>query len=631
MQPPRSHPRTPSDRPLRRWPRLLGRGPVACALVACAPGAFAQGGSPEDLSDTAQQQIAEVLALKDSFRPAEQKMSSDLVLAARKLRGLPLGAVADGIVNLETIPGTDHAVQVDIRGKVNGKLRASVAAGGGSVEGFSKALGRLTATVPLPALESLAADPNVAFIRRPGGMKTNVGSLTSQGYVTHTVKQAIAQSGANGSGVKVGVLSDSASPYYVASRIASGDLGPNTVVLPNQDGGYRSNEGVAMMEIVQDMAPGAQVYFATAIGGQTNFANNIRALAAAGCSVIVDDVTYFEEAVFQDDVVARAVNDVTAQGVLYFSAAGNSGSFAHGTSGTWEGDFANGGAYTAPVPGGDAKTYQVHRFQTAPSAQVYDVALASSPYRHVTLQWSDPLGTSANDYDLFVLDGTGANVVNFSVNVQNGSQDPIEELVASGAPMPGAGNRLVVVKTAAAAPRALSVHTFGGQLSVATGGATTGHNAGANTVSMAATFWNSARTGTRPFNGTNNPAEVFSSDGPRKVFYRPDGSPITPGNFLFNTNGGTTLLKPDLTATDGNVCVTPGFSPFFGTSAAAPHAAGIAALLKSARPGLTNAQILNILRGTALDNEAPEPDPTGGYGVISAQAAMQQALTLPTP
>ena len=175
------------------------------------------------------------------------------------------------------------------------------------------------------------------------------------------------------------------------------------------------------------------------------------------------------------------------------------------------------------------------------------------------------------------------------------------------------------------------MHTFGGQLSVATGGSTTGHNAGANTVSMAATYWNSARTGTRPFNGANNPAEVFSADGPRKIFYRPDGSPITPGNFLFNTNGGTTLLKPDLTAADGNVCVTPGFSPFFGTSAAAPHAAGIAALLKSARPGLTNAQILDLLRSTALDNEAPGPDPTGGYGVISAQAAMQQALTLPAP
>ena len=88
-----------------------------------------------------------------------------------------------------------------------------------------------------------------------------------------------------------------------------------------------------------------------------------------------------------------------------------------------------------------------------------------------------------------------------------------------------------------------------------------------------------------------NPVETFSSDGPRKIFYNPDGSAITPGNFLFATNGGTTLLKPDITAADGVFTKTPGFLPFFGTSAASPHAAGIAALVVQARPGYTPAQV----------------------------------------
>ena len=111
-----------------------------------------------------------------------------------------------------------------------------------------------------------------------------------------------------------------------------------------------------MLEIIHDLAPGAQLYFASAFTSITSFANNIRALRAAGCDIIVDDVAYFAETPFQDGqaanvvsntnggVVIQAVNDVTADGALYFSSAGNSGHLSAGTSGTWEGDFVDGGA-----------------------------------------------------------------------------------------------------------------------------------------------------------------------------------------------------------------------------------------------------------------------------------------------
>src|SRR5205807_9263943 len=112
-----------------------------------------------------------------------------------------------------------------------------------------------------------------------------------------------------------------------------------------------SDEGIAMMEIVHDLAPGANIIFATASTGVTNFANNILALRAAGAKVIVDDFTYFNEGVFQDGPIAQAVNQVTASGAIYFSSAANSGSVTAGTSGTWEGDFVNGGAVTGIVGG----------------------------------------------------------------------------------------------------------------------------------------------------------------------------------------------------------------------------------------------------------------------------------------
>ena len=107
-----------------------------------------------------------------------------------------------------------------------------------------------------------------------------------------------------------------------------------------------------MLELIHDMAPGAQLYFATAFTSITSFADNIRALRTAGCDIIVDDVGYYVESPFQDGqgpavvsptnggVVTQAVKDVAALGAMYFSSAGNSGNLNDGTSGVWEGDFS---------------------------------------------------------------------------------------------------------------------------------------------------------------------------------------------------------------------------------------------------------------------------------------------------
>src|SRR5204862_7271465 len=121
--------------------------------------------------------------------------------------------------------------------------------------------------------------------------------------------------------------------------------------------------------------PGAQPYFASSFVSITSFADNIRALRAAGCDIIVDDVFYFVETPFQDGqsaptqrnsgAVIQAVNDVTADGALYFSSAGNSGNLDASTSGTWEGDFANGGPTGPPLAAGN----NLHSF----GAQAFNV------------------------------------------------------------------------------------------------------------------------------------------------------------------------------------------------------------------------------------------------------------------
>ena len=607
------------------FPALL----LGCGLLLAAAGSLSAQ------APSALKEMQDVYAFKATFTPAEQKMSTTLVLASRAATGRPLGSMA----KFYTAPtkDTQGRISVEVLGFASAALLQTDAATFDAVAGQRPAANfqhtHLRAHVKASELGRLAALPDVTSLREPSPHSTNVGSITSQGYVSEGANKVV-PAGINGTGVKVGVLSDSASAARVAALIASGDLPANTVVLPGQ-AGSGEDEGAAMMEIVHDMAPGAQLYFATAFTSEASFAANIQTLRFTyGCDIIVDDVSYFDESVFQDGLVAQAVNAVTANGALYFSAAANSGNLDSGTSGTWEGDFTPAG--TNPlVTALEGLPVLLNNFSTATSPQSYDT-LTSSPASGVYLHWSDPNAASSNDYDLFILNSTGTTVKGFSVNSQTGTQDPFEfvqpsSTCSSTTPTgycPAAGDR-VVIALYNGLPRALHVDTERATLALGTSGATFGHNAGASTFSMAASYWNAAHTGAKIFTGgAADPVETFSSDGPRKIFYNPDGTPITPGNYLFSTNGGITLQKPDATGTDGVSTATPGFLPFFGTSAAGPHAAGVAALIKSANPALTNTQIRTILTNTALDNMAPGVDRDSGYGILMAPPAVAAAQSL---
>src|SRR6185436_5308411 len=107
-------------------------------------------------------------------------------------------------------------------------------------------------------------------------------------------------------------------------------------------------------------------------------------------------------------------------------------------------------------------------------------------------------------------------------------------------------------------------------LLTATAGNVTGHAAAASAIAVAAVDVHTAFPGAFT-GGLANPVETFSSDGPRRVFFTANGTPLTPGNFL--ATGGVLRQKPDMAAGDGVSTTLPpnsGLNPFFGTSAAAP-------------------------------------------------------------
>jgi MYXO-CTERM domain-containing protein len=564
------------------------------------------GNGNDPLPPAARAQIETLIAEKRSRTPAQLKLDSGLVLELKRRAGAPLFAALPAFRTGVELTRSGR-VEVDIEGETDAALVARIRALGGHVASWS-AHHAVRAELPLAELEALAADARVRTIRPP--LRPVVNRVdTSEGDVAHRASVARSSHGLSGNGVKVGVISNGVKT--LAARVTSGDLPSGITVLagsPNPD----DDEGTAMLEIVHDLAPNAELLFATALSSEVAFAANIRALRDQGAKVIVDDVYYPSESSFQDDVIAQAVEDVTASGVVYLSSAGNGGNLTHARSSVWEGDWVQSASTLSVVNGAEGQTTPLHDF----AAGQYWNPLVADPATYITLEWADPRTASNNDYDLFALDSTMTNVVSASTNPQSGSQQPLEFINST--TVDHTGNRLVVARFSGAS-RFLRVNAnTGARLGIGTVGQIAGHAAATGALGVAAVSVLTASGGAF-VGGATNPVEFFSADGPRRVFFNSNSTAITPGNFT--ATGGALRSKPDLAAGDGVSTSAPGFKPFYGTSAAAPHAAAIAALLIEQHPSYTVAQIKALMTSSALDIEGSGVDRDSGSGIVMADRA----------
>ena len=633
----------------------VARRPVAPAAARGRPAPGAGGAPPQPAGTGAapQQpgapQIAALLAAKAARTPAQRKIGSDLLTqAASAAAGAPPGDrppppdAAPAPAGPAGAGGGGGRVLVDIRADVTPAVLARIRALGGTVVNSVPRYRAIRARLPLAGLEPLAERADVQWIRAadqprirtqqpvaaaraadPAAPAASRKVDTSEGDAAHRADAARRAHGVDGTGIGVGVISDGVET--LAAQQATGDVPAHVTILPGQEGGAfdvacggRSNgsEGTAMMEIVHDLAPGAELFFADGGGGPAQMAQNIEDLCTAGADVIVDDIAYLLAPALQDGVIARAVSAVTARGCHYFSAAGNGGNLQHRTSAVWEGDFAAGASLDLD---GVASGATYHDFGRGATGN----GIVGSGMYYMSLQWSDPLGASDNDYDLFLI-GANDNVIASSTNTQDGTQDPFEYFPGACAGE-YAGARLVIVRNAGAADRYLRLDA-GSALGIATGGNTFGHAASRQAVGVGAVPV-PAEGGA--FDATAT-VEWFSSDGPRRIFFEADGTAITPGDY--SSAGGRLLHKPDVAAANAVSTSTPGFSPFYGTSAAAPHAAAIGALMVEAAGGpahLAPAALRAALTANALDILAPGVDAASGAGIALAPGAVDAVDVVP--
>ncbi|PEN13785.1 hypothetical protein CRI94_06870 [Longibacter salinarum] len=543
-----------------------------------------------------------------SLYNAYQKYTSAGKSAASFGEGPALVSVHAGRVSVEIV------TEVGKRSRVAARLHSL------GMRGVQSNARLITGWLPVGKLPNAVAIDGVHSIY-PALMVAQSGSVTSRGVEVMETEALSTALGTSGQGLVVGVLSDSYDNYdgsqpgqaTASDDVSTGDLpGGGRVQILQDSSTPASDEGRAMMQIVHDVAPGADLAFHTATGGRAAFADAIRSLAASGSRVVVDDILYLNEPAYQDGIVTRAIDEVVRQDdVVYVSAAGNTGRDA------FESPFRGSGT-EGPLGG------EMHDFDPGPDVDpIQQISISDDSQFQIAFQWSQPYASTGgpaaiSDLEIYLVDKRGRLLPSVQPERRdNVGGDPFEFINVQDLSVDADGDGtddtefgLVIERISGPAPERIRYVPFQqrGEISVeeyATRSPSLyGHPNAESAITVGATAW----FDTPEANGdlTAPLVHTFSAVGGTPVLFDALGQEIPP----------VVRQKPDVTGPDGTNTTFFGqplndgddFPNFFGTSAAAPHVAALAAIIRSGRPDATAEVVKRAIIASAEDISSTRDD-----------------------
>ncbi|HFD40584.1 MAG TPA: FHA domain-containing protein [Anaerolineae bacterium] len=388
--------------------------------------------------------------------------------------------------------------------------------------------------------------------------------------------------GITGKGIRVGVLDLGFDGYRA---LLGTELPPQVTaasfVYGKEPDGSGEVHGTACAEIVHEMAPDAELFLAYYDGSRVSEGQAVEWLLQQGVHIISNSTSGILGPMDGSDEAAQMVDDVASRGVLWVNSAGNNAQ-QH-----YRGQFT------------DSDGDGLHEFPDG--KEIMPIGVYGD---HVTvvLNWDDWQNVT-EDYDLYLFDPNG-DLIAGSEDTQNGSPG---QMAAEGISARGLSQDIYYVAIKAhqtTRPAILDLYTMGAEVKFAVAEHSLGSPADARgAFTVGATEYR------------DDSLASYSSQGP--------------------SNDGR--LKPEISAPAGVSGATYGPDGFDGTSASTPYVAGAAALVWSAFPDWTAAQVRDYLQSNALDLGPAGPDNGYGYGrlrlpppsAVSAQPTQPPLPTLP--
>ncbi len=438
---------------------------------------------------------------------------------------------------------------------------------------------------PLAQRSGLAPSANTS------GETIRAAGVASEG-VALTGADKWQAAGITGKGVKVGVIDGAFNNYkkVLGNAKVTAKSTRSDGLVEEDTADSESVHGTACAEIVHEMAPDAEL-FLVAVDTPGAFSAAIKYLVGTVGATVITTSLGFDGGFPLDGTgaPARAIDDAQAAGVFFTISAGNEASGKVGSD-------AGEGHFTATFTDSDKDGF--HDFAGAKTKNGLQITVQANRPLRLILNWDDWKATKVN-YDLYLFDSKGAEVGRSDENQAKGRTDPVEFLSGT---IKTAGTYTIKVKKVNASDPNLPFHIYfsGVQAELISPESSLSTPADAKGVVTVAAI--SAKTGK---------LEEYSSRGP--------------------TSDGR--KKPDIGAPDdvtSDAYATVGKKSFPGTSAAAPHMSGAAALYKQAFPDSTPDAMLKYFMDKAKKPQGMA-DNGFGAGLIFMDAVPQGARTTAVP